>query len=103
LSAAQRRGAGEPEEYAPEATRASMENVSLNCKRYICTVLYGVMMSWTRELFMRKTYQHLQKIIIFFYRLGVKKKDQKDNFIFCLKYLNFKCVYLIFSFYFFKL
>jgi hypothetical protein len=59
LIAAQRRGGGEPEQYAPDATRGCMENASLstgaNCKRYICTVVYNVMQFWTRGLFMHKT------------------------------------------------
>jgi hypothetical protein len=42
LSAARRRVGGEPEQYAPDATRGCIENASLNtgsnCKRYICTV-----------------------------------------------------------------
>jgi hypothetical protein len=47
LSAAQRRGDAQPEQYAPGATRGCMENASLktgaNCRRYACTVLYNVM------------------------------------------------------------
>jgi hypothetical protein len=47
LSATQRRGDREPEQYSPDATRGCMENASLNtganCKRYICTVVHNVM------------------------------------------------------------
>jgi hypothetical protein len=44
LSAAQRRGGEEPEQYAPDATWGYKENASLNtdtnCKSYTCTVLH---------------------------------------------------------------
>jgi hypothetical protein len=47
LSAAQRRGGGEPEQYAPGATRGCRENASLNtganCEGYACTTLHNVM------------------------------------------------------------
>jgi hypothetical protein len=47
LAAAKRRGGGEPEQCASDATRGCMENASLNtganCKRYICTVLRYIM------------------------------------------------------------
>jgi hypothetical protein len=46
LSAAQRTGDGEPEQYAKDARRGCMENASLNIganyKRYICIVLCNV-------------------------------------------------------------
>jgi hypothetical protein len=47
LSAAEKRGGREPEQYAPDATWGCMENASLNtganCKRYVCTILHNVM------------------------------------------------------------
>jgi hypothetical protein len=47
MSAAERMGGGEPEQYAPHVTRGCTENASLNtggnCKRYVCTVLHNVM------------------------------------------------------------
>jgi hypothetical protein len=47
LSAIERRGGGESEQYALDATRGCMENASLNtgakCKRCICTVLHNVL------------------------------------------------------------
>jgi hypothetical protein len=47
LSSAQRKGGGEPKQYAPNSTRGCMENATLNTgangKRYVCTVLHKVM------------------------------------------------------------
>jgi hypothetical protein len=58
LSAAQRRGSGQPEQCAPDKTQGRMENASLNtgakCKRYVCAVLHNVMQFRTRKLFMHK-------------------------------------------------
>jgi hypothetical protein len=62
LSTAQRRGGGEPEQYAPDATRECMENAFLNtganCERYVSTVLqvHNVLWFRTRELFIHKSY-----------------------------------------------
>jgi hypothetical protein len=47
LSAAQKRGGGEQEQYTPDATRDCRENASLNTgakdKRHVCTILHNVM------------------------------------------------------------
>jgi hypothetical protein len=47
LSAVQRRGDGDFEQYAPDATRGCTENASLNtgdnCKRNVYTALHNVM------------------------------------------------------------
>jgi hypothetical protein len=47
LSTALRRGGREPDQYAPDATGGFVDNASLNtgvnCKCYVCTVLYNVM------------------------------------------------------------
>jgi hypothetical protein len=53
-------------------------------------------------------YQNLKKNILFLTGLVTRKEDQKDDFIFCLNYVNFKFLYLILSvlfiyFIFFKL
>jgi hypothetical protein len=84
LSAAQRRGGGEPEQYVPVAIMGCMENVSLNtganCRRYICTVLHNVMWFWIRELFMHKTCIKIYIKSSLFYRLGDKKRRPKILF-----------------------
>jgi hypothetical protein len=67
LSAAQRRGGGKPEQYAPDATRVCMENASLNtganCKRYVCTVLHNAY----------NLYQNIQKNILFLTGLVIRR------------------------------